>query len=242
MKSHHRFSGILLAGILALATGTPASALTDAGKNLLERLRNRIEEKDAAAAKQVETVAPPVEFKTQAPPAQTFEPGSIQVEPSPETGKKKEGEKKAEKSSSSRTAKKAKSPKEPKADKGKFKADLEKIIKALEPPAEPPVAPPATKTEAVSQQAQPAADTAVPAAGGSARSFGELSDAELIQYANDHMWTQEKSRKHNPPYTPPSKPKKKKGDKEKAAAASTKKAAKKTGSSTTKTPASKGKS
>ncbi|OQA07903.1 MAG: hypothetical protein BWY66_01217 [bacterium ADurb.Bin374] len=243
MNSHHRFSGVLLAGVLALAAGTPASALTEDGRNLLDRLRNRIEAKEAAAAKPVETVAPPVEFKTQTPPAQTFEPGSIQVEPSPEDGKKEE-DKKAEKSSSSRPAKKSRSSKESKAEKGKFKADLEKIIKTLHSPTAPPIAPSASvATGTISRQAQSPVDAAQPAAGESARSFGELSDAELIQYANEHMWSKEKSRKHNPPYTPPSKPKKKqKDEKEKANAASTKKPVKKTGSPTTKSSAAKGKS
>jgi hypothetical protein len=44
---------------------------------------------------------------------------------------------------------------------------------------------------------------------GEFRSFGEVSDEELIQYAKDHVWTPEKSRKHHPPWTPPSKSKKK---------------------------------
>ena len=44
---------------------------------------------------------------------------------------------------------------------------------------------------------------------GGERSFGELSDEELIQYAKEHVWSSEKSRKHNPPPTPPYRPKKK---------------------------------
>lgn len=52
------------------------------------------------------------------------------------------------------------------------------------------------------------------------RSFGELSDEELIQYAQEYVWSAEKSRKHNPPPTPPYRPKKKatdgKSDKAKA--------------------------
>ena len=235
MKSQYRVSGLLVVGFLVFAAGTPSSALTEDGKNLLERLRGRIEAKEAAAAKPVETVAPPVEFKTQTPPAPAFEPGSIVTDPSRDEPKKA-GAKKPRKSSDSR-GKKPRVTEEMKAEVGKQQKDA---AKPLPRPSAPPVVPAvsvATNTDdtvSVAQQAQPAA--------GSARRFGELSDAELIQYAQEHMWTEEKSRKHNPPWTPPSKPKKKKGDKQKADATSTKSGSKKTGTPQTKAAATKGKS
>jgi hypothetical protein len=47
----------------------------------------------------------------------------------------------------------------------------------------------------------------VPPAG--SRSLAELSDAELIEFAQKNLWAHDKSRKHHPPPTPPSKPKSK---------------------------------
>ncbi|MFZ2959395.1 MAG: hypothetical protein WA705_21110 [Candidatus Ozemobacteraceae bacterium] len=40
------------------------------------------------------------------------------------------------------------------------------------------------------------------------RSFGELSDEELIQYARENVWSSDRSKSHNPPPTPPYRPKK----------------------------------
>lgn len=228
MKSQYRVSGLLLAGFLAFAAGTPASALTEDGKNLLERLRGRIEAKEAAAAKPVETVAPPVEFKAQTPPAQAYEPGAIIGEPAPVE--------KSRKTPASRSAKKAKAPKDATSDGEKQK----KVSKPLPPPAAPPVAP--TVSVATNTVATPRTAQQTPSAADSARSFGELTDAELIQYAQEHMWPQEKSRKHSPPWTPPAKSKKKKGDSQKAATAPTKSSSKKAGATQTKIPTAKGKS
>ncbi len=236
MKSQYRVSGLLLAGFFACAAGTPASALTEDGKNLLERLRGRIEAKEAAAARRpVETIAPPAEFKTQTPPARAFEPGVIVAEPAT-VEKQKADEKKNRKPAVSQSEKKARAPKQVKPASEKQK----KASKPLPPPAAPPVAP----VVSVATNAVETATTVVqtPPAAGSARSFGELSDAELIQYAHDHMWSKDKSRKHNPPWTPPSKPKKKKGDKQKADTAPAKSDSKKTGATQTKKPAAKGKS
>jgi len=91
----------------------------------------------------------------------------------------------------------------------------EKSLKQQEPPKKPQapeiatVTPEARAPEPVSL-AKPISETAVSPVSGSARSFGELSDAELIQYAQEHVWSAEKSRKHNPPVTPSAKSKKKK--------------------------------
>ncbi|HOY67551.1 MAG TPA: hypothetical protein PLP29_11710 [Candidatus Ozemobacteraceae bacterium] len=83
-----------------------------------------------------------------------------------------------------------------------------KAPKAPEPPApavlEAPAAAPTAAEPAVQEPRQPAA--------GTARQFGELTDAELIQYAHEHVWSSEKSRKHNPPVTPSAKSKKKSKD------------------------------
>lgn len=52
------------------------------------------------------------------------------------------------------------------------------------------------------------ADSPPPPRADGHRTFADLSDDELIQYAKEHVWSKEKSRKHNPPWTPPSKPSK----------------------------------
>lgn len=241
MNSQYRVSGLLLAGFLTLAAGTPASALTEDGKNLLERIRSRIEAKEAAAEKPVETVAPPAEFTTQTPPAQEFEPGSIVVEPT--SGKQPEADEKKAKKTASQSEKKGRTPRKAKSDTG----EKREISKPQLPPPTPPAAhtaPAAATADVTTDSVQPpsAARAQAPAPAGSARSFGELTDAELIQYAQDHMWSKEKSRKHNPPWTPPSKPKKKKDDKQKAATAPTKSDSKKAGAAQTKKAAAKGKS
>ncbi|HOT29518.1 MAG TPA: hypothetical protein PLU72_15170 [Candidatus Ozemobacteraceae bacterium] len=238
MNSQFRVSGLLLAGFLTLAAGTPASALTEDGKNLLERIRSRIEAKEAAAAAPVETVAPPAEFETQTPPAQEFEPGSIVTEPEQDE-KQKAPAKKPRKPAVPRSEHKNEASASEKTDRGTRK----EASKPLFPPADLPVAPTASAAIAAPATADtPQATANAPAGAGSGRSFGELSDAELIQYAQDHMWSQEKSRKHNPPWTPPSKPKKKKDEKQKADTTSAKSDAKKAGSAQTKKSAAKGKS
>lgn len=84
---------------------------------------------------------------------------------------------------------------------------------------EPPQMPKAPAPSAPATLEAPSETTDAPIvqetrpADGSARQFGELTDAELIQYAHEHVWSSEKSRKHNPPVTPPTtKAKKKKKD------------------------------
>lgn len=52
------------------------------------------------------------------------------------------------------------------------------------------------------------ADSPPPPRADGHRTFADLSDDELIQYAKEHVWSKEKSKKHNPPWTPPSKPSK----------------------------------
>jgi len=87
---------------------------------------------------------------------------------------------------------------------GSVKDPTESSKKAM---VQPPAKPSATNSEPPAGKAEPA-KTSLSA--GDGRSFGELSDDELIRYAQEHVWASEKSRRHNPPWTPPSKPKKSK--------------------------------
>ena len=96
------------------------------------------------------------------------------------------------------------------------------IKKANEP--KPKIDSTAPKTAKITS-VKPADSAAIPANTGSSsgqRSFGELTDEELIQYARDHVWSSEKSRRHNPPWTPPSKSSSKKKKKAETAKPATK--------------------
>jgi hypothetical protein len=79
-------------------------------------------------------------------------------------------------------------------------------------PRASPVSPPVTVAPVKEEVKTMVADAAPPSKGGGPRSFAELTDEELIQYAEEHVWSSEKSRKHHPPPTPPYRPKKKKGE------------------------------
>lgn len=244
MNSSHGFSRFLLAGLIGLTVATPASALSEAGKGLLERLRNRVESKPGTSSRPVEMVAPPVELKFQHSSPRNFEPGAITIDQSSTSETKNSGKVDAEQTVSTSGDEIRK---ESKARKARGKKEQKKTTPPLLDPPTPPVSQPqpVVAAEKPAQQPIPAVDAPIPAttAAGSARSFGELSDAELIQYAHENMWSKEKSRKHNPPITPPSKPKKKKKDvKEPAAKASTNKPAKKSGTTAGKTPTTKGNS
>ncbi|HNW33461.1 MAG TPA: hypothetical protein PKM25_00880 [Candidatus Ozemobacteraceae bacterium] len=280
MHSRHDFSRLLLAGLIGITAASPASALTDSGKDLLERLRGKV---DVKVESTTVIEAPPVSDSPTAAKVR-FEPGAISTEPLSETGMKSKttedpatgkpvrrekqtspdtkdqqpsttndllGKPPAIETASDKLAGKTSEP-----DMQEVLDKLEALRKRLEagpskdrkkkddklaPPLklqEPPKTTRAPETAAVKpekreQEPEPQAvlqhEASTSSVPGSARSFGELSDAELIQYAQEHVWSAEKSKKHNPPATPSAKTKtkkKKKEGKEAPAKSSAKSAAK----------------
>lgn len=198
---------LLLASLVCLA-GHPLFGLTDAGKNLLEQLRKR-----SAAPPPVETPADQLSIPAPVlvpPPTETVAPApapSVAGEPAP-------GPKPAERKKAA-----APSPREEKS-RGRRRHAGDKKPPAG-PPAVVPVAtesfrlkPPLTPAVAPASAALPDHQGKVaPAAAGavaSHRTFGEISDEELVQFAQEYVWRPEKSKKHNPPPTLPYRPKKKK--------------------------------
>ncbi|HNV68828.1 MAG TPA: hypothetical protein PKO06_03960 [Candidatus Ozemobacteraceae bacterium] len=91
-------------------------------------------------------------------------------------------------------------------------SDYSAPVTEAKPTPAPAAAPALTPAPAPAPAAPQPPTVKAPASHGIERSFGELSDDELIQYAKEYVWSSEKSRKHNPPPTPPYRPKKKNTD------------------------------
>ncbi|NLI76903.1 MAG: hypothetical protein GX442_10735 [Candidatus Riflebacteria bacterium] len=202
---------LFLASLVCLA-GHPLFGLTDAGKQLLEQLRHRsfAPQPVESPAEQLSVpapvlVPPPAETVTPVPEPEPAVAGEPAPEPEPaDQPKVSAPPQQGEKTRGRRD----------KADRRKSTAVAPAVVPVatepfrLKPPLTPAAAPATAALPGRQGKTGPAAPlTAAPLAGH--RTFGEISDEELVQFAQEYVWRPEKSKKHNPPPTPPYRPKKK---------------------------------